>query len=67
MPKKRAIVLALAGVLAGLLLVYLWAPSFAPRGQEPMLALSNANFGEFEKAFDASADVPRLLLLLSPT
>ena len=67
MTKKRATVLALVGVFAGLLLVYLWGPSSAPRGQEPMLALSSANFSEFEKAFDASPDVPRLVLLLSPT
>jgi len=42
-------------------------PSGAPAGQQPLLALSSANFGEFEKAFDANADVPRLLLLVSPT
>ena len=67
MPKNLAIVLALTGAFAGLLVVYLWSPSSAPRGQEPLLALSSANFSEFENAFDASADVPRLVLLLSPT
>jgi len=67
MTKKQAIVLALAGVFAGLLLVYLWAPSSVPVGQEPLLVLSSANFSEFEKAFDANAQVPRLVLLLSPT
>jgi len=67
MTRKRVIVLALVGILAGLLFVYLWGPSPAPRGQEPLLALSATNFSEFEKAFDSSADAPRLILLLSPT
>lgn len=67
MTRKRAIVLAFAGVLAGLLIVYLWGPSSVPQGQEPLFALSTTNFSEFEKAFDTSADAPRLVLLLSPT
>jgi len=36
-------------------------------GQEPVVTLSEGNPGEFEKAFDAEAGVPRLVLLLSPT
>jgi len=67
MTKKRAIVLALAAALLLLLVVYLWGPSSVPAGQRPLLTLSRANFSEFEKAFDADAQVPRLLLLLSPT
>ena len=66
MTKKRAIVLALAAVLV-LVVFRLWGPSSVPQGQEPLFALSPTNLGEFEKAFDASADVPRLVLLLSPT
>jgi hypothetical protein len=46
---------------------YLWGPGSAARDQAPAVTLSVGNFGEFEKAFDSQADVPRLLLLLSPT
>ena len=66
MNRKRAIVLALAAVLV-LLVFRLWGPSSVPQGQQPLFVLSPTNFSEFEKAFDASADVPRLVLLLSPT
>ena len=67
MTKKRAIVLTAAAALVLLLVAYLWGPSSVPVGQQPLLSLSRANFGEFEKAFDARAEAPRLLLLLSPT
>ena len=66
MNAKRAIALA-AVVLLLVLVVYLWGPSSVPPGQEPLFTLSSANFSEFEKAFDASSNVPRLVLLLSPT
>jgi hypothetical protein len=65
--KKRAVIV---GVIACVLLVatlYLWGPSSVPRGQEQLVTLSNANFSEFENAFDADLNVPRLVLLLSPT
>jgi len=67
MKTKLLIGVGLAGV--GLLLAgaYLWGPGSAPRGQDPVVTLSQGNFGEFEKAFDAETDVPRLVLLLSPT
>ena len=65
--KKRA---AIIGVIVLLLLMaafYLWGPSSVPRGQPPRVTLSNVNFSEFENAFDADANVLRLVLLLSPT
>src|SRR5437764_13145554 len=65
--KKRV---ALIGVIAVLVLsgaVYVWGPSSVPAGQEQLVTLSNANFNEFENAFDADTNVPRLVLLLSPT
>jgi hypothetical protein len=65
--KKQAIIFAVVAVLVLLVVAYLWAPGSAPRGQEPVLTLSDKNLGEFENAFDAEADVPRLVLLLSPT
>ncbi len=64
---KRAIVLAVIAVVLVLTVVYLWGPSSVPPGQDPLVALSNANFGDFEKAFDGDLDTPRLVLLLSPT
>jgi hypothetical protein len=65
--KKRALIVAvIAFVLLGAAL-YLWGPSSVPRGQERLITLSNANFREFENAFDADPNVARLVLLLSPT
>ena len=65
--KKKA---AIAGVVLVILLfvgVYLWGPAAVPRGQEALVTLSFANFSKFENAFDADPNVPRLVLLLSPT
>jgi hypothetical protein len=67
MTKKRVIVLAVMAIVLLLAAMYLWGPSSAPRGQEPLVALSNTNFTEFENAFDRGSDAPRLVLLLSPT
>jgi hypothetical protein len=65
--KKRTIVLAVIAVDLLVVVVYLWGPSKMPPGQEPLVALSNANFGDFGNAFDGDLDTPRLVLLLSPT
>ncbi len=67
MNTKRSIILAAAAVLLLLAIVYFWGPSKAPPGQEPLLPLTSANFSDFQRAFDAGADAPRLVLLLSPT
>ncbi len=67
MTKKRVIVLAMIAVVLLLAVVYLWGPSSVPPGQEPLIALSNTNFTDFENAFDRDSDAPRLVLLLSPT
>jgi hypothetical protein len=67
MKKKRLIGIAVAAVVVLLAVAYLWVPGSAPHGQEPVVALSEGNFEEFGKAFDAETDVPRLVLLLSPT
>jgi hypothetical protein len=59
----------IVGVILFVLIVaalYLWGPSSVPRGQERLITLSDANFSEFENAFDADPNVPRLVLLLSP-
>ena len=65
--KKKSIVLAVIAVVLLLAVVYLWGPSSMPPGQEPLVALSNANFSDFENVFDGDLDTPRLVLLLSPT
>lgn len=67
MKKNRILVLVAALVAVLLSDAYLWRPGSAPQGQESLVSLSDQNFGEFEKAFDEGADVPRLVLLLSPT
>jgi hypothetical protein len=67
MKKKGLIGVVVAAVPLLLVAAYLWGPGSAPRGQEPVVTLSEENFAEFENAFDAEADAPRLVLLLSPT
>jgi hypothetical protein len=67
MKKKRTIFVAVVAVIALLAVVYLWGPSSAPTGQESLVTLSSTNFSEFETAFDGDTNIPRLLLLLSPT
>jgi hypothetical protein len=67
MNRKSTILVAVAAFGLALAAAYLWGPSSAPPGQEALLALSDANFSQFANAFDADPDVPRLLLLLSPT
>jgi hypothetical protein len=65
--KRRAIVFGAVAVLLLVVAVYFWGPSSVPQGQPPLLMLSSANFSDFRAAFDADADAPRLVLLLSPT
>jgi len=67
MSRKRALLfllLAGAAVLAGL---YVWGPTSAPAGQEPLVTLTGRSFGDFQRAFEAKSDQERLVLLLSPT
>jgi hypothetical protein len=66
MNKKTLIIVCVAAVVL-LAAFYLWGPADSPPGQPPVVKLSEANFSEFAKAFDASADTPRLVFLLSPT
>jgi hypothetical protein len=67
MTKNRAVVLAIVAIVLLLAAMYLRGPSSVPPGQEPLVALSNANFSDFENAFDRDSDASRLVLLLSPT
>lgn len=65
--KKRVILVAATAILLALAAAYLWGPASVPAGQEPLTVLSNKGLGEFASAFDRDAEVPRLVLLLSPT
>lgn len=65
--KKRVILVAVVAILLVLAAVYLWGPPSVPAGQEPLTVLSSAGLNQFAAAFDGDADVPRLVLLLSPT
>jgi len=65
--KKRAILIAVAAIVLSFVVAYLWGPSPVPEGQEPLVTLSNANVSEFAAAFDADSNMPRMVLLLSPT
>lgn len=66
MKKKLAACLAICALLL-LAIFYLWGPSTVPTGQEPLLTLSSTNFSYFQEAFDAQANGPRVVLLVSPT
>ena len=65
--KRKAIPIAVAAVVLLLVIAYLWGPSSVPAGQERLVTLSNANLSEFAAAFDADSNLPRMVLLLSPT
>jgi hypothetical protein len=65
--KKRATIVTAVALVLLLAAVYLWGPTSAPPGQEPLTVLSNADSREFAAAFDGNADAPRMVLLLSPT
>jgi hypothetical protein len=67
MKNKPSIILATITAAVIIAVAFLKSPGSAPQGQESILTLSAANFPEFQKAFDADATVPRLLLLFSPT
>ena len=65
--KKRLIVIAVTALAVLMVVFYLWVPGSVPVGQQPLLKLSSPNVNQFQIAFDADADVPRVVLLLSPT
>lgn len=67
MRKKLALLaVALAAVLLAAIF-FLQAPGSVPAGQPPLTTLASANAAAFERTFDADANLPRLVLLLSPT
>lgn len=65
--KKRIIVLGLIALAALFASIYLRGPGTVPAGQKAVVTLSSKNIGGFEAAFDENSDMPRLVLMLSPT
>ena len=65
--KKKLIVAAVAVMVVVLGTVYLWMPGKVPADQQSLVTLSSSNIGQFESNFDSGTNVPRLILLFSPT
>lgn len=64
---KKKLIALLVAVVVVLLAFYLWMPGKAPADQQPLITLSSSNIGQFASAFDGGTDIPRLILLFSPT
>lgn len=64
---KRLIIIGAIALAVVLLAFYLWVPGPTPQGQPPLVKLTADNTSQLTSAFDADPDVPRLVLLLSPT
>ncbi len=67
MKAKRVAAFAVVATLMLMAILFVRGPGTVPVGQQPLLALSTANLGEFDKAFEAGENAPRLILLVSPT
>lgn len=66
--KKKIIIFGVAVAVVLLAAVYfLQGPGTVPAGQQPLTTITSANAGAFQSAFDANTNLPRLVLLLSPT
>lgn len=65
--KKKPIIFGVVAILILLGAFYFFGHGTVPAGQRPLATLTSANAGAFKAAFDADADLPRLVLLLSPT
>lgn len=62
MSKKKYIPWAIAAGLAVIMVWYVWGS-----GGPSLTTLTPANFDQFSRNFDGSADDARLVILLSPT
>ncbi len=67
MKKKILVVIAVIGVVLLATVFYRWLPGSVPSTQKPLVTLASANITQFAAAFDTDEDVPRVILLLSPT
>lgn len=46
---------------------YAWGPGGPPAGQEAIVEINAQSLEQFRTAFNAAADHPRMIALLSPT
>lgn len=65
--KKKLVVAVVVVIVAVLGALYLWMPGKVPADQQSLVTLSSSNIGQFENAFDGGTDIPRVILLFSPT
>ena len=67
MKKASLAVVALAALCLAGAGWYLWWPSQPPAGQPGLTVLDADDFDGFRRAFNASVNGPRVVVLLSPT
>lgn len=65
--KKRLIVITTVTLAVVAVILYLRLPGSVPRNQKPLVKLTPNNPTQFEAAFDGASNMPRVVLLLSPT
>jgi hypothetical protein len=65
--KKKLIISAAITVVVVLVAFYVWVPGSAPQGQPPLVKLTPGSLSQFASAFDTYSNLPRVVLLLSPT
>lgn len=64
---KRRVVIWVVVVVLLVAAIYFWGPGSVPAGQPALISLSSQNQSQFQAAFNVNTDVPRLVLLVSPT
>jgi hypothetical protein len=65
--KKKLTIIGVIALAVALLAYYVWVPGSTPQGQPPLVKLTPESLSQFTSAFDADPNLPRLVLLLSPT
>ena len=67
--KRRLIIIIVAAVAVGmgLLAYYLYGGNTVPKGQQPLVRLSDANLSGLKDSFNQSANSVRVIVMLSPT
>jgi hypothetical protein len=66
--KKKLIILGAVAAAVLLAAIYLLrGPGAVPAGQQPLTTLTSANASAFASAFSADTNLPRLVLMFSPT
>jgi hypothetical protein len=65
--RRKGIILGTVAALAFLAFYYFYGGNATPKGQQPLLSLSNSNLASLKDAFNGSANSVRVLVLVSPT